>query len=280
MTIYLLPTTHQICVSYNYTSDLLYIQSHMKDCFTKISVRRGIPFKLAPMIFQQGLDLLNPKTRFKISNERFAKIWLQGTKIVKNEVHVTPFRRVISNIHSDYNVCWGGNFNGVSTMRGMLSAFFGSPFNGDLCNDEQTQDNCHYTRQEIKQGRFSKSPYTLISKDAHALYILYNSDVKDLAQFFKMSCAGFEPLSENKNIMIIPLKETLLTYENVEYRGFLTPLDNCNKKWFILPNGNIVGQYNYRTMSIREPEFAEIPTVMSSSSRSEYDEDEEEDDEE
>lgn len=258
MTVYLLPTTHQTCVSYTYSSDLIYIRSHLKDKFTKISVRGSELFDVGPMIFEQGLDILNPKKRFKISNSNFVKIWLQGTKLIGNEIHLTPCKRGISNIFGDYRVCWNGNFDGIRTMRSMINNFFGSPFNGDLHGPDSSMENCSNTRKDVERRVFSKSNYNLISKDAHALYFLYNSD--NLAYFFKMSAAGFVPLPENKNIMIIPLKETILTHEGVDHHGFLTSLDSCGKKWFIRPNGIIVGQYNNRTMSIREPEFAPIPS--------------------
>lgn len=281
MTIYLLPATQQSCVSYTYSSDLLHIYSHLKDKFTKISVKGSEYFDVAPMILQQGLNILNPKQRFKITDVNFAKIWLQGTKIVGDEIHLTPFRRVISNIHSNYNVCWNDNFNGVRTMRSMMHNFFGTPFNGDLCDSEPTMENCKETRRDVTKQNFQKSTHKLISKDANALYLLYNSD--DIASFFKMSAAGFEPLPENNNIMMIPLKETILTYNGSDHHGFLTPLDSCRKKWFILPNGKIVGQYNHSIMSIREPEFAPIVSRQMSYSSEGYvyvdDEDEEDENE-
>lgn len=288
MTVYLLPTSKQICVSYNVSQDLLFIQSHMRDKFTKISVydksakKYRSPISVGPMIFQQGLNILNPKARFKISHETFARIWLQGTKIINDEIHLTPHRRVISNIwESEFRVCWGGNFAGINTMRSMLNVFFGSPFNGDLCGANSTQQNCSDTRLEVTQQKFIKSSYNLISKDAQALYILYRTDLEDLKNFFKMSCAGFQPLPENNNIMIIPLSEILLTVNGEEFHGFLTSLDGCQKRWFILPDGKIVGQIDNKTMSIRKPKFAPFPSPsMVNQNNVDYNENEEEENEE
>lgn len=159
----------------------------------------------------------------------------------------------------------------------MINNFFASPFNGDLHGPDSSMENCSNTRKDVQRREFSKSNYNLISKNAHALYFLYNSD--NLAYFFKMAAAGFSPLPENNNIMIIPLKETILTHKGVDHHGFLTSLDSCDKNWFIRPDGIIVGQYNNRTMSIREPKFTPIPS-STISGMNDYHENEEDGEEE
>jgi hypothetical protein len=244
--VYLLPETKLVAVSYTYASDSLFLNAHLGDKYQKVSVRDSEPFFVAPMIFQQQLDISNRETRFSVckpDGQVQVKCWLQGTKITDNTIQLTPHRRTFSNIHSSsFHVCWGTSNIDFKSMRSQVDRYFNSGFNGDLTGPASSKANCDETRGECSANNYTNAPNNqrLITKTSDALYFVHLLDKPIL--YFWLKAAGYKHIEEDPNIMIIPLKSVNILHENKEYRGFMTALDDCRKKWFITAEGHLIAQ--------------------------------------
>ena len=238
-------------ISYNYSGDGLILRAHMKDKFRRLQQdgEYAANFLMCPMIFQQTLSITDPETRFQVREDSMifpeTRVYLQGTKLVDGDIFTTVRQNMSNVCDRTFLVCWGGNFNvkSIKTMKGFIDLFFNSYFNGDYTLPKAlrtSEGNCIEIRGEIAEDSFEATNYKLISKDANAIYTIHRHDNPSI--FFWLKSAGFNPIVENSDIMLVPLKSVILTDNGIDYPGFVTPIDLCHKKWFILPDGKFVGQ--------------------------------------
>ena len=234
-------------ISYKYASDSLFIYAHLKDRCAKFTKN----LTMSQCTFEHVLAHTSREERFKQILP--IKFWLRGTKIENNEVYQTKFASNFSNVSSsDHSICWGGNLSNYKTMKGVVEAFFGSGFNGDYCkNKEFFVSECKENIKRIREiskfdENYVKSNSKLICQEADALYMIHCED--NMPTYVKMLFAGFKPLPENSSIIVVPLRATTIQRDGHSYYGYVTPVDPCGKKWFILSDGRLVGQMdNYKS---------------------------------
>ncbi len=248
-------------ISYNYSGNGLLLMAHMKDKFRRLQQdgEYAANFLMCPMIFQQTLEINNPETRFQVKEDSSlypeTRVYLQGTKLVDGNIFTTVRDNMSNVCASTFLVCWGGNFNvkSIKTMKGFIDLFFNSYFNGDYTSPKvlkTSEEKCIEIRNQIAEDSFEATNYKLISKDANAIYTIHRHDNPCI--FLWLQSAGFNPIAENSDIMLVPLKSVILTDNGIDYPGFVTPIDLCRKKWFILPDGKFVGQMG-SSQTVRNP---------------------------
>jgi hypothetical protein len=229
-----------MAVSYLYTTDMIFIRAYLKDKSHEINNE----FMVGPCIFEHAINHISSEKRFK--SELNSKFWLKKSKLVEDQIYVSKLGFGISNVHSDNTICWGRSrsVNSVThnSMASLVDDFFSTPFNNDLCDIKNSKLRISTIRKInlSNESEFTTDKSTFISKDADALYMVHRGD--NPSTFLRLSFAGFNPLPHNVDIMFIPLKHTAISRNSTNYEGYVTPLDANRRKWFILPDGRLVGQ--------------------------------------
>jgi len=197
-------------------------------------------FTVAPMVFTISLSLTN----FKTLNDR-DRAFLQAAILENNHIYTTN-RYMASNVHGDEDspshICWGDNSQ-PQDLRSIVFDYSNTPFNDDLVTLDAFEDNCHRLRRKMKEDEFlnrSKDTFLCLGQDADALLIVSAED--NIPTFFTLLSAGFKSLSKAPHIMLIPLKQTEIVKDGLNYNGYQTPTDAVNRNWFVTMNGLLVGQ--------------------------------------
>lgn len=221
-------------------------------CVTSDTVcPRGLPipspathkFSVAPTIFEIDLNIANSNNLFK--HKDVARARIQGSKLENNQIYLTSFVETPPNVyvHPEYKVCWGNNTQPES-LKGIVNVFFSSKFKDESIMNTLSSFKRFSTelRKHISADNFNYSPsrYRYITQTADALLLIHSGT--QIAAFFQMIAAGFKPIPECSSIIMIPLVSVEIEHEGETYRGFKTPSDACNKKWFVSPSGEVVGQ--------------------------------------
>jgi hypothetical protein len=201
-----------------------------------------VTFGVAPTVFQLSLDIKSRKHRFQAANE-YQKAFLQASQVVKNRIKFSRRRMPLANTWgSSHTICWGRNEQPKS-LKSIVKLFFDTPFNNDLTKIHEFVRNNAEVKKDIAADNFFKTyaqNYNFIAEKADALFMLHAED--NISAFFWMISAGFKPIKEANYMMLIPLRETVLEHEGVNYPGYLTMPDSCGKEWFVTKNGELIGQ--------------------------------------
>jgi hypothetical protein len=199
-------------------------------------------FSVAPTIFEIDLNIANSDKLFKHIGK--ARAWLRGTKVENNEIYLTDYVDTPPNVYKDstYHVCWGNNTQPES-LKGIVNVFFSSDFKNETVMNSLSSFKRYSSelRKEIAADNFgcsSRNKY--LTQTADALLLIHSGS--QLSAYFQMIASGFKPIPECSSIIMIPLVFVEIEHEGETYRGFKTPSDACNKKWFVSPSGEIVGQ--------------------------------------
>lgn len=199
-------------------------------------------FSVGPTIFEIDLNIVNGYKLFKHIGT--ASAWLRGTKVENDNIYVTDYVDTPPNVYKDgtYAVCWGNNTQPES-LKGIVNVFFSSKFKDESVMNSLSSFKRYSSelRKEIAADNFgcsSRNKY--LTQSADALLLIHSGS--QLEAYFQMIASGFKPIPECSSIIMIPLVFVEIEHEGETYRGFKTPSDACNKKWFVSPSGEIVGQ--------------------------------------
>jgi hypothetical protein len=202
---------------------------------------KWVSFDVAPAVFQMDLIIDSRENRFRVTNE-YQKAFLQATQVVNNRIKFTRHRKNLANTRSSHIICWGRNCYPKS-LKSMVKLFFDTPFNNDLTEIREFVQNNKIVKNDIAEGNFFRTyaqNYKFIAEKADALFMLHAED--NISAFFWMISAGFKPLKEANYIMLLPLRETVIEHEGINYPGYLTMGDSCEKEWFVTKTGELIGQ--------------------------------------
>jgi hypothetical protein len=202
-----------------------------------------IDFRLSNMVF--GIALNHLKTHYSKFSLDGDTAYLSAGKVGDDgNIHSTE-TMMAANVFgcSDYpeGVCWGDN-DRPQTLRGIVEAYFETPFNNDLLPMRAFEDNSRETRYLADNGEFyEKENEKLLSTESPDALMLLDA-AEDISAFFQMLTAGFKSVPDAPHIMMIPLFESTIEKNGGFFSGYLTSPDELNKRWFVSHDGLIVGQ--------------------------------------
>lgn len=207
-----------------------------------------VDFDIANMVFEIHLTHLGTSPRFTYTKD---SAYLQASTEDEDGIFVGTYVEMASNVFGDASypegICWGYNPR-PNNLREIVSFYFSTPFNNDLCSLDVFQENCREIRYSVDTENYSKnnldSGEKILAYGIDAVMIL---DAEENIQgFYTMLMAGFKPLPEAPHVMLIPLKECEFERNGNLYRGYSTIPDAVGKSWFVSPDidseGLLVGQ--------------------------------------
>ena len=157
-------------------------------------------------------------------------------------IHSTRSWRA-ANVHDSGNVCWGNtnDYDKPKNLREATTTYFTSNFNSDLLNLSTFKEYNSILERHKEQNRYVASEtdkFVCAGYDA----LMCIEAQQDVQAFYTMLMAGFRPLPELPNIMIIPVEESSIQKEDNFYFGYLTKPDTVGRQWYVSSEGYLLGQ--------------------------------------
>jgi hypothetical protein len=153
------------------------------------------------------------------------------------------------NVHEGtlaYNgqVCFGSvnNYKKPKNLREFSTLFFSTQFNNDLLKITTFIEYCK-KMEELKKSsdNYSSNVNEKFICAGYDALMLIDAD-KDIQAFYTMLLAGFRPIPEIPQMMIVPLEESTIQKDDNLYFGYLTKEDSVGRQWYVTPEGFIIGQ--------------------------------------
>lgn len=202
-------------------------------------LKDNLIIEMGPTVFKQGLKL-HGENRFTPCHNIGSFAYLENFRVRDGVIETSNETRGLTNVHtSTQRICWGGVQDLPISLRGLVDRYMHTEHNGDYVPLPETANNCEFIRNYTKNFA-PRDKYKFIVERADAFYLVHLEE--DLKSYFWLLAAGFGPLPESKNIVIVPLEERTISYDSQNYRGYLTPPDSCGRVWFVSLTGDLVGQ--------------------------------------
>jgi hypothetical protein len=136
-------------------------------------------------------------------------------------------------------ICWNSIEN-PTTLREIVTSYFGSRFNNDLLRLSSFKNNITSIRKKKEENKYTKSNHKFLCSGYDCLLMIDGS--KDVQAFFTMLMAGFKSLPELPHIMIVPAKTSTIKQGEMIYLGYTTQEDAVGRSWYVSTEGAIIGQ--------------------------------------
>lgn len=148
-----------------------------------------------------------------------------------------------ANVHDTGNVCWGNtnDYGKPKNLREAATTYFTSNFNSDLLNLSSFKENNRIIERHKERNLYEESKtdkFVCAGYDA----LMCIEAQQNVQAFYTMLMAGFRPLPELPNIMIIPVEESSIQKEDNFYFGYLTKPDTVGRQWYVSSEGYLLGQ--------------------------------------
>lgn len=170
-------------------------------------------------------------------------VHLRAGEFDENGLIRTTRRWRAANVHDTGNVCWGNtnDYSNPENLREATTTYFTSNFNSDLLNLSTFKEN-NIRLEENKQRNlyFDSENDKFVCAGYDALMCIEAQ--QDVQAFYTMLMAGFRPLPELPNIMIIPVEESSIQKDDNFYFGYLTKPDTVGRQWYVSSEGYLIGQ--------------------------------------
>jgi hypothetical protein len=137
-------------------------------------------------------------------------------------------------------ICWGANSYPTS-LRGIAAKYFESRFNNDLLRLSAFTSHCAYIEDWKEKDEYSicKNHKFVCSGYDSMMFI---DALHDVQAFFTMLMAGFKPIEESPNIMMVPMKTATIHKGDCMYMGYVTEPDAVGREWYVSTEGFLIGQ--------------------------------------
>ena len=136
-------------------------------------------------------------------------------------------------------ICWN-SIEDPTTLREIVTSYFGSKFNNDLLRLSSFKTNIGAIRKYKEENKYKKSNHKFLCSGYDCLVMIDGS--KDVQAFFTMLMAGFKSLPELPHIMIVPAKTSTIKRGEMIYLGYTTQEDSVGRPWYISTEGALIGQ--------------------------------------
>lgn len=203
-------------------------------------------FTLAPMVFGVSLQHLKDEYCPKFSvieDTAYLSFGYEGED-GENGVWMTS-PRMASNVYGNSydigKICWGRNSTPQS-LKSIVENYFSTPFNDDLTPIRSFEYNSTETRYDIHNGEYELNDRIKVLCNASPDALMLMDASKDICAFFQLLSAGFKSLPEAPHVMMIPLFESTINKNGCAFDGYVTPVDDVDKQWFVTRDGLIAGQ--------------------------------------
>lgn len=164
---------------------------------------------------------------------------LQAGYVKEGEVFSTPVL-LSANTYYHGDSCWGEN-RVPDTLREMVQTYFYSEFNNDLMSLSRYKGNIELNEQYKKMNRYSPSDNDKFLCQGYDNLMMLDS-TQDVQAFYTMLMAGFTPLPELPQYMLIPMDTCTIVKDDTYYLGYKTEADSVGRHWYVSSEGFLIGQ--------------------------------------
>lgn len=145
------------------------------------------------------------------------------------------------NCYDEGTICWGNNTY-PETLREMVDTYLYSRFNHDLTGLDRYKKNCEKL-EELKKDKSNYRPtsYDKFLCQGYNNLMIINGE-EDVQAFFTMTMAGYEPIPELSQYMLIPMDTCTIAKDDNYYLGYKTEPDAVGRSWYVSAEGFLIGQ--------------------------------------
>lgn len=148
-----------------------------------------------------------------------------------------------ANVFGTGGVCWGNtnDYDKPKNLREAATTYFTSNFNNDLLSLATFKEYNRILERHKERNLYEESEtdkFVCAGYDA----LMCIEAQQNVQAFYTMLMAGFRPLPELPNIMIIPVEESSIQKDDNFYFGYLTKPDTVGRQWYVSSEGYLLGQ--------------------------------------
>ena len=182
--------------------------------------------------------------RLKISGDPTFNIHVCAGDFTEDGIVKCTSKKQAANVWGTHgNVCWGYGSNYPKNIREAITSYITAPFNNDLMRLDAFSDNMRWAENQVANGYLNVSTSDKFLCAGYDALMLIDGE-RDLQAFYTMLMAGFRPFPDAGHIMAIPLEQATIKNGDNLYFGYTTKEDSVGRKWYVSPEGYLIGQMN------------------------------------